>query len=160
MIGHDEPEDKPPSTTQKGLRNLVEQTQRRKEELKLAFNLNWTLTEPEVIAKVVDECWQLEETGRDLWNQCEKLRVMILDNRMLVFSCEDRQRMVDNIKQLTARVYWQTDPGRHIIVGSRRSPRPNVLSRPRMVIVTSATSGIPVRIMKMFLRLPEKIRRG
>jgi hypothetical protein len=111
VIGRDEPEYRPPPTTQESLRKLAETTQRREVELELAFNLNWTVTEPAVIARVVDECWKLEETGRDLWNLCEKLREMILDDRMPLLSCEDRQRMVDNTEQLMERGDWQMDPG-------------------------------------------------
>jgi uncharacterized protein YoaH (UPF0181 family) len=36
---------------------------------------------------------------------------MILDNRMPVFSCEDRQCMVDNTEQLMSRGDSQMDPG-------------------------------------------------
>jgi hypothetical protein len=101
----------PPSTTQEGLRKQAEQQQRRKKELELAFNLNWTAMEPEIIEKVVHQCWQLEETCGDLWNQCEKLREMECDGRMPVYSFEDRQRMLDNTDRLLARGDWQMDPG-------------------------------------------------
>jgi hypothetical protein len=54
VVGSDELVNKPPPITQKGLRKQAEKQQRRKEELELAFNLNWTVTEPEVIEKLVD----------------------------------------------------------------------------------------------------------
>jgi hypothetical protein len=99
IIGREEPEDKPPPTTQEGLRKLAERTQMRKDELQLAFNLKWTRTEPETIKKVVGENWCLEETGGPLWDQCAKLRELVLDERMPLFSCEDRQRTVDSTWQ-------------------------------------------------------------
>jgi hypothetical protein len=46
VIGRDEPEDRPPPTTKEGLLKLAEKRQRRKKELELAFNLNWTVTKP------------------------------------------------------------------------------------------------------------------
>jgi hypothetical protein len=49
-------EDKPPRTTAEGLRKLAEKKQPRKEELELPFNLNWSVTDPKVIEKVVDQC--------------------------------------------------------------------------------------------------------
>jgi hypothetical protein len=125
VIGHEEPEDKPPPTTQEGLRKLAERTQMRKDELYLAFDLNWTMTEPELIKKVVDENWCLEETGRPLWEQCAKLRELILDERMPLFSCEDRQRMVDSTEQLMARGDWHMDPGTtyHRRIKKKLSPK-------------------------------------
>jgi hypothetical protein len=63
VIDRNEPEDKPPPTAQEGLRKLAEQTQRWREELDLAFNLNWTVTEPETVNKVVDKCRNREEIG-------------------------------------------------------------------------------------------------
>jgi hypothetical protein len=53
-IGREELEEKIPTTTER-LKKMAEQKKVRKEEWKLAFNPNWTMTEPEVIEKVVDD---------------------------------------------------------------------------------------------------------
>jgi hypothetical protein len=50
--GRDKPVDKPPPTTQEGLRKMAEKRERRKEELEIAFNMNWSVTGPKVIEKI------------------------------------------------------------------------------------------------------------
>jgi hypothetical protein len=98
------PADKPHPTTAKGLRKEAEWKRIWNEDLEVAFNLNWTVTEPEVVDKVVDDVWKLEETGG------EKLRGMILDGRMPLYSDQDRERMVYNTQALMARGDWHMDP--------------------------------------------------
>jgi hypothetical protein len=127
VAGRDEPEEKPPPNTQEGLRKLAEQRQPRQEKNNLAFTLNWSVTEPEEIDKVVDQCWQLEETGRDLWNQCEKLRELILAGVMPTFSCEDRKRMSDTTEQLMVRGDWQIDPGSTYRRRIQKKPSPKCI---------------------------------
>jgi hypothetical protein len=111
VVGREEPEDKPPPTTQEELRKWPEKTQRRKEELELAFNLNWTVTELETIIKVVDECWTLEETRGPPWEQCAKLRELILGGCMPMPFCEDSQRIADSAEQLMPCGHWNMNPG-------------------------------------------------
>jgi hypothetical protein len=77
VAGREEPEYKPPPTTQEGLRKQAERQKQRKEELEMASSLNWANAEPATLDKIVDNCWKMEETGRELWEQCERLRDLI-----------------------------------------------------------------------------------
>jgi hypothetical protein len=53
----------------------------RKVEFQLAFTLNCAVTEPKVIEKVVEDTLALMDVGNGFWNQCKKLRELILGDR-------------------------------------------------------------------------------
>jgi hypothetical protein len=84
------------------------------ESLKLcggSFSLNLEVTEKTVIEQVVAENWARTEVGVDLWNQCEKLRELVLGDRMPIWADEDRKRIHDSSEALAARGDWHLDPG-------------------------------------------------
>jgi hypothetical protein len=82
VAGREEPAYRPPPTTQEGLRKQAEGQKQRKEELEVAFALNWATAEPETVERIVDNCWKLEDAGGELWEQCEHLRDLILKGQM------------------------------------------------------------------------------
>jgi hypothetical protein len=126
VAGREEPAYKPPPTTQEGLRKQAERQDRRKEELEVAFALNWATAEPATVERVVEGCWKPEDTGgNELWDQCERIRDLILKDQMPQYTFEDRERLQDNANQLIARGDWQMDPGTtyHRRIKTKISPK-------------------------------------
>jgi hypothetical protein len=60
-----------------------------------------------------------------LWNQFEKLRELILSDRMPIWADEERKRMHDSTEALAARRDWNVhpEPAYHRRIKKRPSPR-------------------------------------
>jgi hypothetical protein len=78
----EEPAEESRPKTPEALARLLKQKDERKEELAVATYLNWANTDPNVVEKVLVENWERTEVGGELWKQCEKIRELILGDRM------------------------------------------------------------------------------
>jgi hypothetical protein len=78
-----------------------------------------------VVEKVLVENWERTEAGGELWHQHEKLRELILGDRMPRWADEDRKRMQESSEAIAARGDWHLDPGTtyHRKVKKRPNPK-------------------------------------
>jgi hypothetical protein len=121
----EEPAEESRPKTPEALARLLKQKDERKEELAVATYLNWANTDPNIVEKVLVENWERTEVGGELWQQCEKIRELILGDRMPRWADEDRKRMQENSEAIAARRDWHLDPGStyHRKVKKRPNPK-------------------------------------
>jgi hypothetical protein len=120
----DEPPEERHPKTPEGLARLLKQKEERKEELAVATYLNWANPDPNIVEKVLVENWERTEVGGELWQQCEKLRELILGGRMPRWAEDDRRRMEESSEAIAARGDWHLDPGTTYHRKVKKRPHP------------------------------------
>jgi hypothetical protein len=80
---------------------------------------------------MVEDTWAITDVGGDLWNQCKKLRELILGDRIPTFADGDGKRMRDNNEALSAPGDWYSyhrrikkKPGNNCLHSPELSLRP------------------------------------
>jgi hypothetical protein len=123
----DEPPEEQHPKTPEGIAYFLKQKEERKEELAVATHLNWANPDPNIVEKVLLENWERTEVGGKLWQQCEKLRELILGDRMPRLADEDRKRMHESSEAIAARGDWHLDHGTTYHRKVKKRPNPECL---------------------------------
>jgi hypothetical protein len=92
--------------------------------LAVATFLHWGNPDPNIVEKVLVENWERTDVGGELWMQCEKLRELILGDRMPRWADKDRRRMRENSEAIAGRGDWHLDPGTTYHRKVRKCPVP------------------------------------
>jgi hypothetical protein len=107
----EEPDDEPKTLpTADGLAQLMKKKEERREEIAMATYLNWSVSDPNVVENVLIENWERTEVGGELWMKCEKLRELILGDRMPEWADEERRHMQESSEAIGDRGDWHLDP--------------------------------------------------